>query len=444
LLKEATTSDVIAFYRSARSELDNSELCELVDQLGEKHGCAPDTYISMLRLAIDAHGLDYAVARSYEATDRFPDDPRLWLLRSEAHLFSGEGGAAHEAIRRAEQVGSTSELEPEFAWILIRLGAQELARSRLEKRIEHVSTDWKSILTLGRLHLRMGRVDVAHRLALDALCKIPLDPDLWILASESSDTKAEGEALIVLANDAANRLNSTAAWLIASRLEASLPRRQAALERALALDRKSVSARDCLAEVLAERDRFTDACNVCRAADGDRLPIQLRARRIWLDARQGDLEGAVTAMNKLVHSERSCAWPYWQLLHWPINEEEHTRADAAEELIRLEPKNPDPWLHQGWEHRAWEEFEEAIACFRHALVLEPDLPDVAEVLKELEEALCQEQVASAGPRIDPSLKHVFVDGEYVAVILKREGNRCLVRYKDACGADEWVTEDRIR
>src|SRR5262249_3083541 len=123
----------------------------------------------------------------------------------------------------------------------------------------------------------------------------------------------------------------------------------AALDRVLALNPRNAEARDLKAERLSELGRFEQAQAACDAAAGEtEAPMILRRRSAWVEARRGNVDGAVKKMEALVEKEPDYYWGWQQLAGW-YNEMARTDdyLHAAEQLYRLRPESPVALAHLG-------------------------------------------------------------------------------------------------
>ncbi len=110
-----------------------------------------------------------------------------------------------------------------------------------------------------------------------------------------------------------------------------------ALDRAIALNPRSIEAHDLKAERLAEMGRFDEAKAAALPAvfEAD-PPMVLQGRAAWVEARRGRFDVACREMQALVALEPLYYWGWQQLAEW-YNETGNSEAflDAAEKTVDL-------------------------------------------------------------------------------------------------------------
>ena len=129
----------------------------------------------------------------------------------------------------------------------------------------------------------------------------------------------------------------------------ALEERLEALEKAVALDPRNGEALDLRAELLAGAGRIDDARAACRldAWDGP-PPLYLRGRAAWVEARSGDLAGAIASMRGLLLEDPDYAWGWRNLAEWTCDAATPAESlEAAEGMVRLSPDGPTGLAYRG-------------------------------------------------------------------------------------------------
>ncbi|MBA4067880.1 MAG: hypothetical protein C0501_30105 [Isosphaera sp.] len=135
---------------------------------------------------------------------------------------------------------------------------------------------------------------------------------------------------------------------------------------------KFVPGHDCKAEQLALAGRFEEALAACRPAEFDPLPVELRGRAAWVEARRGDRARAVALMRQVVAEHPTFVLGWRQLAAW------HDAAgrpreclEACEQFVQLEPGNPVAYVYRGEARRGVADRRGALADFQRAFDLDP-------------------------------------------------------------------------
>src|SRR5262249_53454779 len=176
------------------------------------------------------------------------------------------------------------------------------------------------------------------------------------------------------------------AWLALVRLlpgSAHAAEALAALDRAQALDPRNVEVADLRAERLAEEGRFDEALGACRqvgAGEGE-LPLVLKGRMAWVEAKRGNFAAAITRMQALVAQEPNYYWGWQHLADWYNDTgRKENYLEAASELARLRPDNPSALARRGEAKLAVGDREGGKEDLRQAHQMAPDYPFAAMAL----------------------------------------------------------------
>ncbi|MBX9583162.1 MAG: hypothetical protein K2X87_22885, partial [Gemmataceae bacterium] len=136
---------------------------------------------------------------------------------------------------------------------------------------------------------------------------------------------------------------------------------------------KFVPGHDSKAEQLAANDRFDEAIAACRPAElGDPVPVELRGRVAWVEARRGDRARAIATMRAVVADFPNYVLGWRQLAAWYDAAGRYRDClDAAEQFVKLEPHNPIAYVYRGEAKRGVGDRKGARADFAKAAELDP-------------------------------------------------------------------------
>ncbi|MDB5307407.1 MAG: tetratricopeptide repeat protein, partial [Gemmataceae bacterium] len=254
---------------------------------------------------------------------------RLDALRQAAAVSPGWSPAARELAEALDDAGDSDD-----AIAVLRRNA---ARSPLDPMAHGFLAEWLWEAGQSREAMERAKTAARHEPGYDWAWHAV---QLWAERLDAPDEPAE------LARELArDRPGDPRVWLRLARI-LQHPRHNdevlAALDRAVALDPKSVEAHDLRAERLAEMGRYDEALAAAQppqfAAD---LPLVLQGRAAWVEARRGNYAAAIPPMQALVSVDPKYVWGWHQLADW-YNETGHPEGylEAASELARLQPGHP--------------------------------------------------------------------------------------------------------
>ncbi|MFO0847969.1 MAG: hypothetical protein U0871_05320 [Gemmataceae bacterium] len=148
----------------------------------------------------------------------------------------------------------------------------------------------------------------------------------------------------------------------------------AACDAVIAAYPKFIPGYDRRAEQLALLGRFAEADEACRpAALGSPTPVALLGRAAWVEARRGDRAKAIAAMKQVVAAEPDYAWGWRQLTQWYDATGRHRDClHAADQLVRLSPKDPVALAIRGEAKRVLADHRGARDDFQKAFDLDPN------------------------------------------------------------------------
>ena len=165
-------------------------------------------------------------------------------------------------------------------------------------------------------------------------------------------------------------------WLmLAEALDApdELAQRLAALEKAVAIDPRSLEAHQQRAIALAGAKRWDEARQACFPPPwGDHPPAILRARAAWVLAQQGDRGKAIVQLRDVLAEEPGnfMAWEWLWL--WRRDVKDFAGClEAADAMVRINPQYPISLGYLGESKRLSKDQAGAREAFRRAFDLDP-------------------------------------------------------------------------
>jgi cellulose synthase operon protein C len=176
------------------------------------------------------------------------------------------------------------------------------------------------------------------------------------------------------------------------------------VDRALALEPRSVEAHDQRALLLYQSGKFDEAIAACHPPGWNgQPPADLRARAAWFRAQRGDFALAIQQLKAVLAEHPGIAWAWRELADWHYRREEWTAAaEAAEQLVRFQPFDPMPLGYAGELKRRAQDFAAARALFQRAFDLDPGYTFAGFALFDLllnadDEADCRELLRRLTP-----------------------------------------------
>jgi len=326
---------------------DHVALLETLEDLLDRRPDLWQAWSVVVQQMAGLNRLDEAHALAREATDRFPLLAKLWLDRGQVCHALGNPEGRLDALRQAVATApgwspAARELaealdDAEEADDAVVVLERNVARSPLDPMAHGFLAEWLWEAGRSREALDRAKLALRHEPGYDWAWHAV---QLWAERLDAPDEPAD------LTRDLAReRPGDPRVWLRLARI-LQHPRHHdevlAALERAIALDPRSVEAHDLRAERLAEMGRYDEALAAAQpsqlAAD---LPFVLQGRLAWVEARRGNYAAAIPPMHALVSVDPKYVWGWHQLADW-YNETGRPQGylEAASELARLQPGHP--------------------------------------------------------------------------------------------------------
>lgn len=354
---------------------------ELLTVLRDAHRERPDLWHAWSALAVQLHAQKQpgeALMIVREATQRFPHLPRLWLDRGRIHRARSELDHAITAFEQALAIN------PAWALAARELGSVHEAAGNLERAVAVLTRAAQlsplDAITHGFLAEALWKLDRREQALERVRHAALLDPSYgWAWNAISTWGQQMGQP--TLGADAVRELTrrrpgEVRSWLYLARILSgpdSLAERQAAVERALELEARSIEAHDQRALLLYHSGRFDDALAACQPPIWNgQPPAELRARAAWLRAQRGDLGLAIQQLKAVLAEHPGIAWAWKELADWHFQREEWAAAgEAAEQLVRFQPFDPVPLGYAGELKRRAKDFAAARELFQRAFDLDP-------------------------------------------------------------------------
>ncbi len=440
LIRQTTNGNgVLTFAEEARPYLGADEMGDL---LRRGHAERPDLWQSGIVLArhlSHCGHLDDAAALVREQTTRFPLLPRVWVECALVH---------REALRRDEETAALEQartLNPAWGWAMRELAQSYRLAGRFDKSLEvmeqavrHSPADALNHGWLADERHHAGDVagavealkqavrrDASYRWAWSALAE-------WSTKLGAPDA-AEKEARQLVAE----RPGDVNAWMALSHVldgPVKFAEKLAALDRAMSLAPRAVSARDDKARVLTLAGRFAEALDVCRQwPGGTAAPVALEARAAWILSRRGDVRAAITAMRQVVARDPGHLWAWENLATWHQQVSEFDEAEAAiATLAKQQPHHAVPHGYLGEFLLARGKKDAAKHAFARSVDIDPGYQYGAFELFELHER--DQEYAKADEvlrRVAPHVHPADVGVRRVALALSRRDERAFATEIDA-------------
>jgi tetratricopeptide (TPR) repeat protein len=355
LIRQVLFGDgLLAFRMHAQNVLDPEEL---LGRLRDALSVRPDlwhAWSAVIQQMTHMGQTAPAVELARAATARFPLLPRLWFDLALVWRARKDDTGEIEALQRALQINpSWGEAACELAGVYERAGKLPDARTLLEECLVRAPLHAPTHGWLAHVLWRLGDKEPALERLRHAL---RLDPGYQWAWNTLRDWSGQlGKPLLAgqIARDLANRRpGEVRSWMVLARTLSApeaLQERLTALDTAIRLRPRDFEAHDLKAELLASAGRFEEALEACQSALwADQVPLPLRGRAAWIEARRGRVKIAVKQMHPLVSADQTYYWGWSQLAEWS----RHLNANAdflfaARNLVRLAPQHGDALSHFG-------------------------------------------------------------------------------------------------
>lgn len=369
---------LLEFQARARDTLEPTELLKL---LREALDARPDlwhAWSAIIGQLLDMDQLDEAWQHACQATERFPLLPRLWLDRATVCRARADSEAELESLETAY------EINPDWGTVVRALcdvhdrrGDLDRSRQLLENAVGRSPLDISNRILLAETLWRLEERDEALECIHDAVQRDPGYERAWDLLDNWSDQLGCPERALEAARElTVRRAGEARSWLMLARLldaPDEMDERMAALDKAIELSPRCEDAYDMRAVSLAYAGRWDEAQEACRPSPwNDRPPIILRARSAWLEAEQGNLQGAIAGMREVVEDEPYFFEAWSRLADWNSQAgDDAGYLEAAEMLVRLRPQYEVGYGYLGEARLLNKDREGAREAYQRAVELNP-------------------------------------------------------------------------
>ncbi|CAN5396834.1 hypothetical protein BH11PLA2_BH11PLA2_18380 [soil metagenome] len=309
-----------------------------------------------------------------------PDHPLPLTFRGEAKLKTGDrsGGKVdlRDALRIAPQYAPAAAILFDAC---LKDGEQRDARSALAVLQEHAGG--VEVLAKQVQFCCCANDSEGAMRALAEIAETPGDHPpiaLHVALKEIADVGWEEKAAKVLKTSwqTGGSFNPWAAlcWLDTPHGEtSSYEDRIAAVDAAIAAYPTFAAAYDRKAEMLSMVGKADEAIACCSPGPfGDKVPLTLRGRAAWIEARRGRRGAAIALMTDAVREDPAYLWGWRNLTQWYDSEGRHRDClDAADHMVKLAPDDPLAYGYRGEARRILGDRPGAKADFQKAFELDP-------------------------------------------------------------------------
>lgn len=330
-----------------------------------------------------------------------PGHPGALAMRGEARLKSGDREGARDDLREALRIAPNHSYAAALLFDICLKDAQwREARQALALLQEHMTGP---LVALKQVQLAVCLQDQEAALrAFAEICEAD-GPDSFPLYKAWAELQSAGweaQALPLLRHSWQSG-GPFHPWAPILWIQSSEGQQASPAERLRALDvlvkayPRFVPGHDAKAELLTLMGRYQEALAVCQPPDWNPLPVELRARAAWIEARRRRLHEAIRRLRQLLQEHPSYGPGWLQLAEWYAATGAHREAlETAEQAVRREPRQPLAYVVRGHARRQLGEHRGARSDYQQALQLDPDLEEAAVHLialllqeNELDEAL---------------------------------------------------------
>lgn len=415
--KQVITGDsLFTFYQYAHTVLTPEDFDQ---RLQEVHVARPDlwqVWTVRSRQLLSSDRTTEALAVAVEAAERFPLLPRIWVDLAIVHRTREDHQAEEQALQTALRInpGWDSAIQ-QLADLYDRTDALDKSKALLETALMHSPLDAYHHGYLADVLWKLNDRETALPHLEKALRLNPSYDWGWNKLQEWAQTLERPHLTADLARElTVTRSGEAQSWLLlAEHLaeEDNLEERLAALDHAIALNPHCWDAYDLKARVLAAAERYEDAIATCTPTQLDTdLPVSLTARAAWIKYQQGRFDEAIEDMKAVVAQDPDYYAGWYNLTNW-YRQHDNIAAylPAAQQLVRLAPKDAISWGYQGDAKQKTGDRLGAKADFCKAFELDPEYTFAGSSLFDLElEGLETEEAANTLARLKEQDNDEFV------------------------------------
>ena len=381
---------LMAFQEEAANTISPDDLLKI---LRESLDARPDLWHAWSVVALQLMQMDRvseAIALLRTATERFPLMAKLWLDLAEGYRLSLDRAGEIAALTQAVDV------RPDWLIPLRRLadayereGELDKARQLFERAVARDPADPVSHGMLAEALWKLGEKEAAIASIEKALSLRPDYGWAWSNLDDWSRHMGQPRRVQECARGMTRRRpGDPNAWVALSNALYEgdhFAERLAALDKALALSPRLVEAHDRRATLLAEAYKFDEARKACQPAIFAELPLPLRGRAAWIEARRGNLTQAIDLMRQALRHDDSYYWGWTMLAEWcRMKEDVDGLVVAASNLARLAPNDPQSLSKLADAKKRAGDRDGAKAALVRAFALAPDYSYAGNALFEMQ------------------------------------------------------------
>lgn len=323
---------------------------ELMAHLREVWQARPDLWEAwsvLISQAQDAGELEEAARLAEEASRRFPLLPGAWRDLGQIMRLQGRNEESLRAYRR------TTELNPDWdqAWqdlaqLQEDLGQAEDALHTVRTALKRMPRENNLRMLLAIFLWRAGERQEPWELVESCLRDDPTLQRAWGILSAWVPLLHRQQSLEDLARSVTREHPAQARlWMMLARIlgPEAVEERLQAVDRALAIRPRLAEAYDFKAILLSEQGKFEEARKALWSGPwGTDRPAQLAGREAWLLVLEGKPQEGMIVLRKVLKKHRDFHWG-WERLYELAEHVEQPLAmrEAARELLRLSPRDPD-------------------------------------------------------------------------------------------------------
>lgn len=426
--KQVITGDgLFTFYQYARTVLTPEDFDQ---RLQEVHAARPDlwqVWTVRSRQLLSSDRTTEALAVAIEASERFPLLPRVWVDLAIVHRTREDHEAEEQALQTALRInpGWDSAIQ-QLADLYDRTDALDKSKALLETALMHSPLDAYHHGYLADVLWKLNDQETALPHLQKALRLNPSYDWGWNRLQEWAQALEHPHLPADLARElTVTRSGEAQSWLLLAEhlaVEDNLDERLAALDHAIELNPHCWDAYDLKARLLAAAERYEDAIATCTPTQLDTdLPVSLAARVAWIKYQQGNIDQAIEDMQAVVAKDSDYYAGWYNLTDWY---RQHNNLEAyltaAQQLVRLAPKDSISWGYQGDAKQKTGDRLGAKSDFRKAFELDPEYTFAGSSLFDLElEGLETEAAAHTLARLKEHCNDEFVLARTVQLAAKQ-------------------------
>ncbi|VTS06451.1 tetratricopeptide repeat protein [Tuwongella immobilis] len=373
---------LMTFFEKAYGTLETEELHSILNDLLDSHAHLWQVWSMMVRVLAMMERFEEASELVREAIERFPLVPRLWADQAAVRRSQEDPDGEIDSLRGALRINpSWSEAARELSELLEQQKQTEDAQLVLEQAIARAPFDPNNHGYLAELLWNNNDSETALERIARAVRLDPAYEWAWRTFMQWSDRLEVPEKQLELAREVTRlRPGDVNSWLSLARMlsePSQFDESLHALDRAIALNPRLIEAYDLKAERLTEMGRFEEAKSAAQpdVFPAEDLPMVLRGRVAWVEAKRGNFSAAIPRMQALVAVEPNYYWGWQQLAEWQNETGRHAAyLEAASELVRLRPESPMALAMRGEARMQTGDRENGKADLRQAQQIAPGYP----------------------------------------------------------------------